>query len=144
MKKFWPDHNLAWYLAVSEVNTALASVHFKNDWLVQPSLDFWIALEIEFHENKISIESGDNGRTPKNFKIPIYVPCDKTAVKHHGGIWDPSKKGKQVKQKNLNQRCHNYSKCGKNNRVYCKCYKCLFFCSGWFAYHEAERVTNFR
>ena len=38
--KFCLDHNVLWYLAVLEVNTALASGHFKNDWLVQPSLDF--------------------------------------------------------------------------------------------------------
>ena len=28
--KFCPDHNFVWYLAVSEVNTALASGHFQN------------------------------------------------------------------------------------------------------------------
>ena len=38
--KFWPDCNFAWYLAVLDVITALASGHFQNDWVVQPSLNF--------------------------------------------------------------------------------------------------------
>jgi hypothetical protein len=29
--KFWPDRNFAWYLAVSEVNTALADGHFRQE-----------------------------------------------------------------------------------------------------------------
>ena len=37
--RFWPNCNFEWYLAVSEVNTDLASGHFQNDGLVQPSLD---------------------------------------------------------------------------------------------------------
>ena len=32
--KFWPDHNFSSYLAVSKVNTALASGHFQNDIVV--------------------------------------------------------------------------------------------------------------
>ena len=38
--KFWPDHNLAWYLAVIDMNTALASGHFKNGGGIIPTLDF--------------------------------------------------------------------------------------------------------
>ena len=38
--KFCPDCNFSWYLAVSEVNTALVSGHFQNDGVMQPSLDF--------------------------------------------------------------------------------------------------------
>ena len=38
--KFWSDCKFAWYLYVSEFNTDLASGHFKNYWVVQPSLDF--------------------------------------------------------------------------------------------------------
>ena len=33
-------------------------------------------------------------------------------MKHHGGMWDPKKKGKS-KQKLQKQRCQNYSKSGK-------------------------------
>ena len=35
------DHNLTWYLSVSEVNTALAPGHFQIDGVVQPGMDFW-------------------------------------------------------------------------------------------------------
>ena len=59
--KFWPDCNFAWYLALSEVNIALASGHFQNDGVVQPSLYFWRALTIECLENTIGVELGDNG-----------------------------------------------------------------------------------
>ena len=38
--KFWPDRNFAWYIVVSEVNTVLASGHFQNDGVVQPSMIF--------------------------------------------------------------------------------------------------------
>ena len=44
--KFWPDGKLAWYLDVSEANTALVSGHIKNYWVVQPSRDIWRALAI--------------------------------------------------------------------------------------------------
>ena len=44
--KFWPDCNLSWYITVLGFNTALASGHFQNDGVVQPSLDFWRALEM--------------------------------------------------------------------------------------------------
>ena len=37
---FWPDRNFAWYLAVSEFNIALEAGHFRNDGVVQPSMDF--------------------------------------------------------------------------------------------------------
>ena len=63
----WPDYTLAWYLAVLEVNTALASGHFQNYGVVQPSLDVWISLEIECLENIICIELGDNGRPKRAF-----------------------------------------------------------------------------
>ena len=42
--KFCPDCKFSWYLAVSEVNTALVSGHFQNDGVMQPSLYFWISL----------------------------------------------------------------------------------------------------
>ena len=58
--KFWNDHNFDWYLVMSEVNTALASYHFKDDVVVQTSLDFWIALTIEYLNNTIGVEFGDN------------------------------------------------------------------------------------
>ena len=59
--KFWPDRNLSWYLAVSEVNTDFASVYFQNYGLVQPSLDFHRALAVQCLENTIGVEWGENG-----------------------------------------------------------------------------------
>ena len=84
--KFWPNHNFAWYLAVSEVNTALVSGRFQNDGLVQPNLDFWVYLAIECLDNTIVIELGENGIPKRTSKIPIYVPCEKITVKHHVGM----------------------------------------------------------
>ena len=84
--KFCPDRNFAWYLVVLEVNTYLASGHFQNDGVVQPSLDFQRALAIECLENKIGVELGQNGRPKSTSKITFYVPCDKITVKHHGGM----------------------------------------------------------
>ena len=55
---FWPNHNFAWYLAVSEVNTALVSGHFKNDGVVQPSMYFWRSLAIYCLDNKIGMNWG--------------------------------------------------------------------------------------
>ena len=51
--KFWPDRNFAWYLAVLEVNTDLVSGQSIKDGVLQPSLDFWRALEIEYLDNII-------------------------------------------------------------------------------------------
>ena len=58
--KFWPDRNFAWYITFLEFNKALASGHFKNDGVVQPSLDFWRVLSMECLENKIGVELGEN------------------------------------------------------------------------------------
>ena len=58
MTRFWPDHNFAWYLSVSEVNTDLAPGHFQNYGVVQLSLDFWRALKIEFLKNTTGLNWG--------------------------------------------------------------------------------------
>ena len=50
--KLWPDRNFAWYLAVSEVNTALVSGHFQSYGVVQPSL--------YFSKNTIGVELRDS------------------------------------------------------------------------------------
>ena len=67
-----------------EVNTTLETGPFQNDWVVQPSIDFWIFLGIEFLENTIGVGLGKNGLPKKAPKIPVYVPCEKITVKHHG------------------------------------------------------------
>ena len=38
--KFWPDRNFAWYLAVTEVNMALADGHFCKGGKFIPTLQF--------------------------------------------------------------------------------------------------------
>ena len=91
-KKFWPDCNFYWYLAVTEVNTDLASGHFQNDGVVQPSLYFQRYLAIYCLENTIGVELGDNELTKGAYKLTIYVPCEKITVKQNGGMWYPSKK----------------------------------------------------
>ena len=45
--KFWTDHTFGWYLAVTEVNTALASGHFQNGGNIMPTLAFWRQLAIQ-------------------------------------------------------------------------------------------------
>ena len=60
---------------MSEVNTDIESGHFKNDGVVQPSLDFRKALAIECLDNTIGIELGEKRLPKRNFKITIYVPC---------------------------------------------------------------------
>ena len=52
------------------------------------------------------------------------------------------KKGVKVKQKYQNQCCHKYLECGKNTRVYCKCYKVIFECSGCFSDQNFERIKK--
>ena len=45
--KSWSDRNFAWYLPVSELNTALASGQFQNYMVVQPSLEFGRVLAMD-------------------------------------------------------------------------------------------------
>ena len=70
----------------------MASGHFQNDGVVQPSLYFWRALTIECLENTIGVELGDNGWPKRACKIPVYVPWEKTTVKHCGRMLGQSKK----------------------------------------------------
>ena len=78
------------------VHRALASDHLQNGGVVQPSMDFWRALEIDFLKNTIGVELGENVIPKTTSKLPRYVPCEKITVKHHGGMWYPSfKKGKK-------------------------------------------------
>ena len=66
---------------------------------MQPSLNFQRALAIYCLDNTIGVEFGDNEQPKKASKMTIYVPCEKTRVKYHGGMWYPSKKSKKMKQK---------------------------------------------
>ena len=53
--KFWMYSNFAWYISTSEVNTYLASEHFKNGGVVQPGTGFWKDSEIEYIKNTIGV-----------------------------------------------------------------------------------------
>ena len=52
------DH---YHISGSQINTALASGHFQNYGVVQPSLYFKKCLTIKCLENKIGVEFGENG-----------------------------------------------------------------------------------
>ena len=51
--KFWPNRNFAWYLAVNEVNTALADGHFHKGSKLISTLQFRRKLAHEMMENNI-------------------------------------------------------------------------------------------
>ena len=85
--KLWPDQNLSWYFSVLEVNTYLATVHLQNYVVVQTNMDFCRYLAIKCLENTFGVELCDDGQPNITSKLPIYVPCEKIIVKHHGGIW---------------------------------------------------------
>ena len=87
------------------VHRALASDHLQNGGVVQPSMDFWRALEIDFLKNTIGVELGENVIPKKPSKLPSCVPCENMTVKHHGGMWYPSfKTGKKVKNRNIKSK----------------------------------------
>ena len=92
---FWSDRNFTWYFSVSEVNTSLVSGNFQNYRVVQPILDFWISLAIDFLENKIGVELRYNGLPKRACKIPIYVTCEKVIVENYGKMWGLIKKKKK-------------------------------------------------
>ena len=82
-----------------EVNTDLVSVQFQNDGVVQPSIYFMRYLSIECLENTIGVELVYNVQPKRTYKIYMYVPCEKIIVKHHGGMWGPSKTNEKWKHK---------------------------------------------
>ena len=73
--KFWSDKNFSWYLSVLEVNIALASGHFQNDGVVQPSLDFLRDFPIECLDNTIRVELGimDGLIEPLKYQYILFV-----------------------------------------------------------------------
>ena len=94
------DSIFAQYLAVSEVNTYLASDHFQNDGVVQPHMDFRRYLSTQCVENTSWIVLGHNGQYKISCKVPLYTPCEKNTVKHYGRMQDTSlKKGKSETDK---------------------------------------------
>ena len=72
----------------------LRQVTFKMMGVVQPNIDVLRFFPIESLESTIGSELGDNGRLNRTCKMPLYFPCEKFSVKHHGRMWDLRKKRK--------------------------------------------------
>ena len=141
--KFWPDRNFAWYLAASEVNTALTLGHMQKGGVLLPTLEFRRALAKECMENTIGMEEGDTGRPRRHLTMNIPVQCHMITVKHFCGMWDSSaKKWKKTLQKYQKQRCTNHGTCKKMTRAYCLCNKGLFLCATCFPDHKLEVLMN--
>ena len=69
---FCTDRNFSWYLAMMEVNTALASGHFKNSGNIIPTFVFGRQLALQCMVNNIITDPGDIG-------MPIRV-CTRTKI----------------------------------------------------------------
>ena len=59
---FWPNRNFAWYLAVTEVNTALADGHFRKGGRLIPTFHFRRKIAHKMMENTIGVDTVDSGR----------------------------------------------------------------------------------
>ena len=79
--KFWPDRNFAWYLAVTEVNTALADGHFHKGGQLIPNLQFHRKLAHDMTKNIIGVDTVDYGRPRRSACTPAIVPCTLLKVK---------------------------------------------------------------
>jgi hypothetical protein len=141
--KFWPDRNFAWYLAVSEVNAALADGHFRRNGIPLPSLEFRKALAKEMLENTVGINVDDTGLPRRSTRAPIRVPCAPVKQKHYFGRYNKStKKFEITKQKYQKQRCSNRPECPKHTRIYCKCTLGLYLCNTCFVKHKLDVVLH--
>ena len=97
--KFWTDRNFAWYLALTEVNTALADGHFSKGGKLIPTLQFLIKLAHEMMYNTIGVDTVSSGRLRRSTCTPDIFPCMLLKVKNHEGSYDrKAKKTKKVKQ----------------------------------------------
>ena len=83
--RFWPDRNFAWYLAVTEVNTALAHMHFRKGQKLITNLQFRRKIAPEMMENSIGMDTVDSGRLRRSTCTTYIVPCELQKVKKHKG-----------------------------------------------------------
>ena len=81
--KFWPDRNFAWYLAVTEVNTALADGHFRKGGKWIPTLQFRRKLAREIMENNIGGDTVDSGSPRRSTCTPSIFACTLLKVKNN-------------------------------------------------------------
>ena len=98
--KFCPDRNFIWYLAVTEVNMALADGHFRKDGKLIPTLKLRRKLAHEIMENTIGVDNVEYGRPRRSTCTPSIIVCTLLKVKKHEGSYD--RKGKQLKKSNRN------------------------------------------
>ena len=80
--KLCPNRNFAWYLAVTEVNTALADGHFRKVGKLIPTLQFRSKLAHEMMENNIGGDNVDSGSPRRSTCTPSIVACTLLKVKN--------------------------------------------------------------
>ena len=138
--KFWPNRNFAWYLAVTEVNTALTDGHFRKGGNLIPTLQFRRKLAHKMMENTIRVNTVDYGRPRSSTCTPAIVTGDLQKVKNHE--WRYDKKEKRVKQEYQKQRCANSETCNQWTRSFLKCTLGLFLWNLCFVEHKFETIIN--
>ena len=90
--KSWVDSNFSWYLAVTEVNTALASGHFQNGGNIMLTLDFWRQLVLQCMENTIGTDPGSVGRPIRACRRAQIVEYKPDNIPNYRGKWLASEK----------------------------------------------------
>ena len=81
--KFCPNRKFAWYLAVTELNTALVDGHFRKGRKLIPTLQFRRKLAHEMMDNTIGVETVDYGRPRMPTFTTAIVPCKLQKVKNN-------------------------------------------------------------
>ena len=83
--KFWNNCNFAWYLAMTEVSTALVSGHFPNGGDVMPIFAFWGQLAMQCTENTIGTDTGDIGTPVGGCRRPQILEIQLEKVPNYRG-----------------------------------------------------------
>ena len=80
---------------MTEVNTALADVHFHKGGQFIPTLQFRRKIAHDMMENAIGVDTLDSRRLSRSSCTPYIVPCELLKVKKHEGSYE--KKAKNFK-----------------------------------------------
>ena len=141
--KFCPNRNFAWYMAVTEMNTALADGHLCKGGKLIPTLHLRRKLAHEIMDNTIGVDTVDYGMPRSSTCTTFIVPCTLLKVKKHEGSYNrKAKEPKKVKQEYQKQRCAKFKTCNQCSRNVCKCTLGLILCNGCFVEHKVEAVIN--
>ena len=89
--KFWTYRNFTWYLAVTEVNTALAYGQFHKGGKFIPNFQFHRKFAHDIMENTIVVKIMDSVRSRRLTCTPTIVPCKLQKAKNHEGRYDKKK-----------------------------------------------------